>query len=93
MSSYTISETLNPKRVFIVQKSELEKRFDPFFYVPELLELEKKVLARKPKKLRDYVVSVSSGATPKTTESELYYTEKANGIPFLRVQIFRQLAF
>lgn len=86
MSSFTISETLNPKRVFILQKSELEKRFDPFFYVPELLELEKKVLARKPKKLRDYVVSVSSGATPKTTESELYYTEKENGIPFLRVQ-------
>jgi restriction endonuclease S subunit len=86
MSSYTISKSLNPKRVFILQKSELEKRFDPFFYVPELLELEKKVLAKKPKKLRDYVVSVSSGATPKTTESELYYAEKENGIPFLRVQ-------
>ncbi len=86
MSSYTISKSLNPKRVFILQKSELEKRLDPFFYVPELLELEKKVLAKKPKKLRDYVVSVSSGATPKTTESELYYAEKENGIPFLRVQ-------
>jgi restriction endonuclease S subunit len=86
MSSYTISKSLNPKRVFILQKSELEKRFDPFFYVPELLELERKVLAKKPKKLRDYVVSVSSGATPKTTESELYYAEKENGIPFLRVQ-------
>ncbi|MGQ0827695.1 MAG: restriction endonuclease subunit S [Bacteroidota bacterium] len=64
----------------------MEKRFDPFYYVPELLELEKKVLAKKPKKLRDYVVTVSSGATPKTTESELYYAEKENGIPFLRVQ-------
>ena len=72
MSSYTISTSLNKNRVFILQKSELEKRFDPFFYVPELLELEKKVLAKKPKKLRDYVVSVSSGATPKTTESEKY---------------------
>ena len=86
MGSYTISKSLNPKRVFILQKSELEKRFDPFFYVPELLELERKVLVKKPKKLRDYVVSVSSGATPKTTESELYYSEKENGIPFLRVQ-------
>jgi len=28
-----------------LQKSELEKRLDPFYYVPELLELEKKVLA------------------------------------------------
>ena len=72
MSSYTISKSLNPKRVFILQKSELEKRLDPFFYVPELLELEKKVLAKKPKKLRDYVVSVSSGATPKTTDQTFF---------------------
>ncbi len=86
MSSYSISPKLKSNRVFILQKSELEKRFDPFFYVPELLELEKKVLAKQPKKLRDYVLSVSSGATPKTTESELYYAEKENGIPFLRVQ-------
>ena len=86
MNSYSISPKLKSNRVFILQKSELEKRFDPFFYVPELLELEKKVLAKKPKKLRDYVVSVSSGATPKTTESEKYYAEKENGIPFLRVQ-------
>ena len=56
MSSYTISKLLNPKRVFILQKNELKKRFDPFYYVPELLELEKKVLAKKPKKLRDYVL-------------------------------------
>lgn len=86
MSSFTISPTLNKSRVFILQKSELEKRFDPFFYVPELLELEKKVLSKKPKKLRDYVKGLASGATPKTTESEKYYAEKENGIPFLRVQ-------
>lgn len=87
MSSYSISnKQLNPSRVFILQKSELEKRLDPFYYVPELLELEKKVLAKEPKKLRDYVVGISSGATPKTTESEKYYSEKENGIPFLRVQ-------
>lgn len=86
MSRYTISPTLNKSRVFILQKSELEKRFDPFFYVPDLLELEKKVLAKKPKKLRDYIKGLASGATPKTTESEKYYAEKENGIPFLRVQ-------
>ena len=50
MSSYSISPKLKSNRVFILQKSELEKRFDPFFYVPELLELERKVLAKKPKK-------------------------------------------
>ena len=37
MNRYTISNTkLNPNRVFVLQKSELEKRLDPFFYVPEL---------------------------------------------------------
>ncbi|MCB0539210.1 MAG: restriction endonuclease subunit S [Bacteroidetes bacterium] len=86
MSSFTISKALNPNKVFILQKSELEKRFDPFYYVPEIVELEKKVLEKQPKKLRNYVLGMASGATPKTTESEKYYAEKENGIPFLRVQ-------
>ncbi len=86
MTNYKISKSLNKNRVFILQKSELEKRLDPFYYVPELVELEKKVLAKQPKKLRDYVNSIASGATPKTVEVEKYYAEKENGIPFLRVQ-------
>ena len=86
MSSLTLSPTFNKNKVFILHKSELNKRLDPFYYVPSLVELERKILAKHPKKLRDYVVSLSSGATPKTTESEKYYSEKENGIPFLRVQ-------
>lgn len=35
MSNYTISKSLNPKRVFILQKSELEKRWDPNTYHQE----------------------------------------------------------
>lgn len=39
MSNYSIqSAALNKNRVFILHKSELEKRLDPFYYVPELLE-------------------------------------------------------
>lgn len=82
MNNFLISSALNKSRVFILQKSELDKRFDPFYYVPELVELEKKILSKQPKKLRDYVKGIASGATPKTTESEKYYTEKENGIPF-----------
>ena len=83
MSSYTISNTkLNPNRVFLLQKNELEKRLDPFYYVPELVELEKKVLSKQPKKLRDYVKGIASGATPKTAEVEKYYSDEANGKPF-----------
>ncbi len=52
MSNYTIQSTpLNKNCVFILQKSELEKRLGPFYYVPELLELEKKVLSKDPKKI------------------------------------------
>ncbi len=69
-----------------MQKSEIEKRLDPFYYVPELVELEKKVLAKNPKKLRDYVKGIASGATPKTAEVEKYYSDEQNGMPFLRVQ-------
>ena len=32
MNSYTISPTLNKSRIFILQKSELEKRWDPNTY-------------------------------------------------------------
>lgn len=86
MNNFSISPTLNKNKVFLLNKSEQENRFDPFYYVPSLVELEKKVLTKKPKRLRDYVKEIASGATPKTTESELYYTDKENGIPFLRVQ-------
>ncbi len=87
MRSYTISDIkLNPNKVFILQKSEIEKRLDPFYYVPELVELEKKVLAKNPKKLRDYVKGIASGATPKTAEVEKYYSDEQNGMPFLRVR-------
>ena len=37
MSSYTISNsTLNPNMVFILQKSELEKRIDPLYYASNI---------------------------------------------------------
>ncbi len=85
MRSYTISD-IKLNKVFILQKSEIEKRLDPFYYVPELVELEKKILAKNPKKLRDYVKGIASGATPKTAEVEKYYSDEQNGMPFLRVQ-------
>ena len=82
MSSYTISTKLKSNRVFILQKSELEKRFDPFFCVPELLELEKKVLASKPKKLRDYVVSVSSGQHQRQQKANCIMQKKKTAYRF-----------
>ncbi|MDR4988811.1 MAG: restriction endonuclease subunit S [Bacteroidales bacterium] len=86
MTAFQLSENIDKNRVFLVNKSQIEKRLDPFYYVPELMELEEKVWQKNPQKLIHYAKAVSSGATPKTTESEKYYTDKKNGIPFLRVQ-------
>jgi hypothetical protein len=35
-----IPTKINPTRVFILQKSELEKRLDPFYYIPEIDEVK-----------------------------------------------------
>lgn len=86
MNSFTISPTLNKNRVFILQKREMEKRLDPFYYIPSIVEMERKVLSKHPKKLRAYALSVSSGATPKRDEEDKYYSNSEDGIPFLRVQ-------
>jgi len=86
MTSFRLSESINKNKVFLVNKSRIEKRLDPFYYIPELTQLEEQVLKKSPQKLFHYAKAFSSGATPKTTESEKYYTDAENGIPFLRVQ-------
>lgn len=86
MNAFQLSEKVNKHKVFLVGKSQIEKRLDPFYYIPKLIELEENVTKSKPHKLLHYAKSVSSGATPKTSESEKYYTDEKNGIPFLRVQ-------
>jgi restriction endonuclease S subunit len=87
MSTYKLTNNkLNLNRVFILQKSEIDKRFDPQFYTPDLLELQNLVKKKQPKNLRGYVENISSGATPNRKEEEKYYTDSLNGIPFLRVQ-------
>lgn len=55
MSSYTISKSLNPNRVFILQKSELEKRFDPQFYKQEYKDNIDKIKRINHKRLGEVV--------------------------------------
>lgn len=86
MSEFKFVNKVNPNKVFIIGKNKIEKRIDPFYYIPSILELENNVKKQLPKPLRKYVASIASGATPKTSEAEKYYTDKENGIPFLRVQ-------
>jgi restriction endonuclease S subunit len=86
IEKFKLSDSINPNRIFILQKSELEKRFDPLYYIPDIVAFEKKVLAKQPKKLRDFVKGIASGATPNRDEEEKYYSDENNGVPFLRVQ-------
>lgn len=86
MSEFKIVNKVNSNKVFTISKNQIEKRLDPFYYIPSIVELENNVKKQLPKPLRKYVVSIASGATPKTSEAEKYYTDKENGIPFLRVQ-------
>lgn len=83
---YNLSESIDCNKVFIVQRSEIEERWDPIYYRPAIANLERKVKIIATKKLRDYIVRISSGATPSVKEEEKFYSDKENGIPFLRVQ-------
>ena len=72
--------------IFTIKRSEIEKRLDPFFYRPDFMQLENAIKKAGALPLRNYVRGIASGATPKTDQCKKYYSDKQNGIPFLRVQ-------
>lgn len=78
MSNYTIQSTaLNKSRVFILQKSELEKRFDPMYYAHEYNLYDKK-LSKKPfKKFHQLLKSINNGYD--------FRDYKESGTPYLKV--------
>jgi restriction endonuclease S subunit len=71
---------------FCVNSQEIEGRLDCHFYRPEFVILDKKIKHISNKKLQDYIVSISSGATPDIKQSENYYSNSNEGITFMRVQ-------
>lgn len=83
---FTPSNSMNVSKFFFTRKSDVSNRWDPFYYRPELVALEKNVRKVTPHRLRDYVVRMAGGATPSTKEAETHYTEHGDGIPFIRVQ-------
>lgn len=50
------------------------------------MDLEEAVGKKAKYKLRDFIKMMAGGVTPKITESDKYYSDSVNGIPFLRVQ-------
>lgn len=83
---YQVPQHIDNNKIFIVQRSEVEGRLEPEFYRPSIAKLEKTIREKSTRKLRDYAISLAGGATPKKTEGDKYYADKATGIPFLRVQ-------
>jgi type I restriction enzyme S subunit len=69
-----------------VGRGAIEFRIDPYYYLPKFVRLESQVLSRSTAKLRDFILAMSGGATPKKEEGEKYYADKETGIPFVRVQ-------
>jgi type I restriction enzyme, S subunit len=72
--------------MFLVQRGELEGRLDAPFYTSDVLNLEKRIKALSTLKLSDFIQKMASGATPSVQEEAKYYSDKTNGIPFIRVQ-------
>lgn len=68
---YQVPEHVDKNKIFIVKRSEIGERLEPEFYKPTI---------------RNFALSMAGGATPKKTEGDKYYSDKENGIPFLRVQ-------
>ena len=64
----------------------MQARHDPYHYLPKFLRLEAMVAKRSAGKLRDYIQTMSGGATPKAEEHEKYYADSNAGVPFVRVQ-------
>lgn len=84
--SYSPFQYLHSKKIFLINRSELEGRLEVQYYLPEINQLEKTIRKKSNKKLRDFIIKMSSGATPSVQEKEKFYGDEVSGIPFLRVQ-------
>ena len=84
------TQNINSNKFFIINRSELEGRFEADYYKPQISKLEKKIREKSNKKLRDFIIKIASGATPSIQEEDKFYSDKENGISFLRVQNLNQ---
>ena len=77
---FKLSENTDPNKIFIVNRSELEGRIDPFFYKSEYSELEKKIEKSKYKKklLKELIYKVINGLDFRDYDIK-------GGIPYIKV--------
>jgi restriction endonuclease S subunit len=86
MSSYTLNNTaLDKKKVFILQKSEIEKRFDPEYYGHSFNHYDK-ILAKKTyKRFSQILKTINNGFD--------FRDYKESGTPYIKVANIRKGAF
>lgn len=85
--SFSLNKGVDDTKIYIERKSNVTSRWDPFYYRPELVALEKKVAEVTSQCLRDFAISTAGGSTPSTTQAEEHYdTTVEDGVPFIRVQ-------
>lgn len=84
--SFALGNKVDASKVFIERKTNVTGRWDPFYFRPELVDLENQVAKRTSHRLRDFVCGMAGGATPSTKDADTHYTEGENGVPFIRVQ-------
>ena len=80
--AYALSSRINPNRLFLTKRSEIDGRLDPHFYNPDFLKNVEKLEEIGCIKLGKACKSISSGTTPKSGGDA--YCERDKGIPFVR---------
>lgn len=86
MSSYTITDNkLDKNKVFILQKSEFKKRFDPEFYSHIFNQYEKQLVKKPLKKFNEILKSINNGFD--------FREYKDFGTPYLKVANIRKGEF
>ncbi|MDD9859079.1 MAG: restriction endonuclease subunit S [Nitrospira sp.] len=84
--NFRLSSGTDKNKVFIVRRSELEGRLDPFFYRTDLREIDTLVRGKAERFLGDFALTMDGGATPLKAGGDEYYADESVGIPLLRVQ-------
>jgi len=78
---FKLSENTDPNKIFIVNRSELKGRIDPYFYKDEFTQLRFLFEYKKFINIGDILKSWNRGDGPR----EGFYTNDNNGVFFLRV--------
>lgn len=82
MEQYKLPSHNNPDKVFIVNRSELEGRIDPYFFKKEFDVISDKLSHIETLPLKKVSVKIFSGITPLSGGDS--YTDRENGIAFIR---------